>query len=59
MRAEDMPVSFIVESNRGGIALTICACGVLLICGMSQAHLDGCQAIAEWEAEQDAKRVTP
>jgi len=37
-----MPVSFVVESNYGGIPITLCACGVLLATSMAETHAAAC-----------------
>lgn len=55
VKAADMQVSFVMETNHGGIPVSICACGVLLMHGHCQSHLDACQAVAEWEANRNSE----
>ena len=42
MSIEDVPVGFIVETNKGGIPIKVCACGVLMVGPMADAHLEHC-----------------
>jgi len=37
-----MPVSFVAESNYGGIPITVCGCGVLLMTAMAETHAMAC-----------------
>ncbi len=36
------PISFVLETNRGGAPVMVCACGVLVLHGMADAHVRGC-----------------
>jgi hypothetical protein len=40
------PESFILDSNRGGVPITVCVCGVLTIYG-SNTHIDNCPHMEE------------
>lgn len=47
----DPVVSVILESNYGGIPVTICACGALLVVGPSAwLHIDHCPAMLAYQA---------
>lgn len=54
--APHMPVSFVVESNYGGIPITLCACGVLLVTSMAETHALACPAYLK---EHDEVSTTP
>lgn len=38
----DIPTSFIVETNKGGMPVTICSCGVLMFKPMASIHIEVC-----------------
>jgi hypothetical protein len=48
---DEMPVSVVLETNRGGVAVTICTCGVLVLTGMPD-HINACPAYLDWLASQ-------
>lgn len=41
---DEIPVSFRVETNVGGIPITICACGVLVLTSMFEQHGVFCES---------------
>lgn len=46
--------SLVVETNVGGLGVTICACGALLICDeISYNHIDNCQSVIQHYANQN------
>lgn len=49
----DLPLqSFVLETNYGGIPVTVCACGAILRRHMSAwKHIDACPAMTEPETE--------
>jgi hypothetical protein len=39
--------SAVLDSNKGGLSVTICACGALLLCApVAWEHFDACPAFA-------------
>ena len=53
MSDRPLPVlSFTMDTSQGGIPLTLCGCGVLLLrTKMAWGHIDLCPTMAEWRAE--------
>lgn len=48
-----LPVSLVLETNHGGQAVTICACGVLLYHGDSAwFHIDNCPTAQEFFSKE-------
>jgi hypothetical protein len=41
---DPVPTSFIVETNKGGMPITICSCGVLMFKPMAARHYKTCPA---------------
>lgn len=41
---DPIPTSFIVETNKGGMPITICTCGVLMFKPMAHGHMETCAA---------------
>ena len=41
---QEVPTSFIVETNKGGMPITICACGVLMYKPVARSHFETCPA---------------
>ena len=35
-------ISVVLESNKGGLPMTLCACGVLVLASMSEDHVGDC-----------------
>lgn len=48
----DGPVSMVLETNVGGVPVTICSCGVLLLTAMWSKHAERCP-IYLWEKLTD------
>ena len=44
-------VSFVVETNVGGIPITVCGCGALLMQSMAQEHIDSCLVMLRFNYE--------
>jgi hypothetical protein len=43
----DLPVSFVAETNKGGVPMTLCSCGVVLVTGdFAWGHINNCPAAA-------------
>lgn len=40
------PISFILDTDKGGVPVTVCVCGVLTIYG-SNTHIDNCPHMEE------------
>ncbi len=60
MSDRQMPVSMVLETNKGGVPVTICACGALLVIlhGIDITdHTTHCIAYQRWEACQAAEEV--
>lgn len=51
-----IPTSFIMDTNKGGIPTTVCACGVLMFRSMAQGHIDTCPTYQAWLADQTPVR---
>ena len=50
----DIPkTSFVVETNFGGIPVTLCSCGVLLYQPMAKIHPATCPEFLAQQAEED------
>jgi hypothetical protein len=52
-------VSLVIETNLGGVAVTVCGCGVLVLHSMASDHIEVCQTMVEHErlrAELEADR---
>lgn len=39
------PISFVLNTNRGGVAVTVCACGVLLLPSLAHHHIVACPTV--------------
>lgn len=50
----DPVTSLVLETNKGGVPVTLCACGVLLVV-IPQAwqHIDNCPAMAAAAKQED------
>lgn len=47
----DLPVSFVAETNKGGVPMTLCSCGVVLVTGdFAWDHINNCPAAAAFLA---------
>jgi hypothetical protein len=42
-------VSFVIESNVGGVAVTVCGCGALVLHSMASEHFETCPTMIAWE----------
>jgi hypothetical protein len=50
----DVPTSFIIETNKGGMPITICSCGVLMFKPMALDHIADC-AVAQAQLSTEAE----
>jgi hypothetical protein len=48
---DEMPVSVVLETNYGGVPVTFCACGVLVLTGTPH-HINACPTYLDWLASQ-------
>lgn len=42
-------VSFVMETNVGGVAVTVCGCGALILHSMASEHIEACPTMIAWE----------
>ncbi len=42
----NMPISFVLETNMGGVPVTLCSCGAILYQPMASNHVEQCAVAA-------------